>query len=46
MPETEVRRLKGAGFLYDISKIVLDESILEKEGMLNVRRNLYSTVVR
>jgi len=34
MPETEVRKLKEAGFLHDIGKIVLDEDILNKEGAL------------
>jgi len=35
MPETEVRKLKEAGFMHDIGKIVIDENILNKKGILS-----------
>lgn len=35
LPETDLRRLKDAGYLHDIGKIVLAKNILEKEETLN-----------
>ncbi|TDY55960.1 PAS domain S-box-containing protein/diguanylate cyclase (GGDEF)-like protein [Aminivibrio pyruvatiphilus] len=34
MPETETRKLKEAGFLHDIGKIVVDEDVLNEAGCL------------
>lgn len=33
LPETEISRLQRAGFLHDIGKIILDESILAKDSL-------------
>lgn len=40
MPETEVRKLKEAGFLHDIGKIVLNISILNNEGELTAEEEM------
>jgi diguanylate cyclase (GGDEF)-like protein/putative nucleotidyltransferase with HDIG domain len=34
LPEAEVRKLKEAGFLHDIGKIILDEALIEKNRVL------------
>ena len=34
LPATEINMLKAAGFLHDIGKIILEESVLQKEGPL------------
>ena len=34
LPDAEVKKLKEAGYLHDIGKITLDESILNKKGAL------------
>lgn len=35
MPEPDVRKLKEAGFLHDIGKIILDQDMLDKEDVLS-----------
>ena len=40
MPENEVRKLKEAGYLHDIGKIVLDESIINNEGAKTEKEKL------
>ena len=34
LPETEIKRLKDAGYMHDIGKIVLDKNILDKKETL------------
>jgi HD-GYP domain-containing protein (c-di-GMP phosphodiesterase class II) len=35
LSETEIKKLKEAGFLHDIGKIILDKALLNKEGELS-----------
>ncbi len=35
LPENDIRRLKDAGYLHDIGKIILEKNILEKDDLLN-----------
>lgn len=35
LPETEVKKLRDAGFVHDIGKIILDKSILDRTDTLN-----------
>lgn len=37
LPETEVKRVKTAGFYHDIGKIVLDKEVLNKTSKLNAQ---------
>lgn len=39
LPETEINKLKRAGYLHDIGKIVLDESILTKDSLSDEEYN-------
>jgi len=39
IPETEVKKLKEAGYLHDIGKIVLDENSLKKDGTQTMEEN-------
>lgn len=38
MPEPEISRLKKAGYLHDIGKIILDESLLSKDSLTGEER--------
>ncbi len=35
LPETEIKKIREAGYLHDIGKIVIDENILNKEDILS-----------